>query len=459
MDLKLALPKGRLQKATANLLRRAGLNFNDYEQGNRLYRLSSPSLPHLFAKVFHEKDIAVQVAIGNYDLGICGLDWVEELLTKYPSDAVVKVRGLGYGRRKLFAAVSSFSNLSSPQELRKGDGPIRLVSEYPHLAEAFALELRLPNFRVFPVWGAAEAYPPEQADLVLISTGSAEDLVRLNLLPVKRILEGEALLLANRDSLENEDLSGLLSALYKVRLEEEAEEPVEASLDVGSPPKGENLVYLALPDGHQQAPTSSFLERAGLELPGYSPLLARRPSPKLPRLAVKVIRPQDMPLQVASHNFSLAITGKDWLLDHLARFPSSPVEEITELPFGQVRLVAVVSQELGVNSLADLRALLQSGKLKFLRIASEYVNLADRYARENHLAPYKVIPTWGATEAFLPEDADLLIENTQTGKTLAKHSLKIIDTLFESSACLIGHPDDLRQESVSEIADILCRGI
>ncbi|GAJ05735.1 unnamed protein product, partial [marine sediment metagenome] len=48
------------------------------------------------------------------------------------------------------------------------------------------------------------------------------------------------------------------------------------------------------------------------------------------------------------------------------------------------------------------------------------------------------IPTWGATEAFLPEDADLLIENTETGQTIARHNLKIIDTLFESTACLIG---------------------
>jgi len=49
-----------------------------------------------------------------------------------------------------------------------------------------------------------------------------------------------------------------------------------------------------------------------------------------------------------------------------------------------------------------------------------------------------VVPTWGASEAFLPEDADLLVENTQTGQTLAQHKLKIIDTLFTSSACLIG---------------------
>lgn len=457
LEIKLALPKGSLQRATAKFLRKAGLDFGDYESGKQLYRLRAQSFPELFAKVFHEKDIAVQVAIGNYDLGICGLDWTEELLSKYPSDAVVKIWGLGYGKRKLFVAASKFSKLRSPKDLKKKSGPLRLVSEYPNLAEAFALRSRLPNFRIFPVWGAAEVYPPEHADLVLASTNSTEALSSMNLISIEKILESEAFLLANRKSLENKNLSPPLSALYKVKLEEEMEEPPETGLEVGRPPTEKNLIYLALPDGHQQAPTSRFLEKAGFEIPEYSPSsTAKRPLPQPNSLAVKVVRPQDMPLQVAGRSFSLAITGKDWLLEHLTCFPSSPVEEVTELGFGWVRLVAVVSQELEINSVKELRALLQSGKLEYLRIASEYVSLADKYARENHLAPYKIIPTWGATEAFLPEDADLLIENTQTGKTLAKHNLKIIDTLFESSACLIGHPEELHRKKVRDIAEILC---
>ena len=70
-------------------------------------------------------------------------------------------------------------------------------------------------------------------------------------------------------------------------------------------------------------------------------------------------------------------------------------------------------------------------------MASEYVSIADKYARDNHLGMYRIIPTWGATEAFLPDDADMLIENTETGGTLKRHNLKIIETLFESTACLI----------------------
>ncbi|MBA7589034.1 ATP phosphoribosyltransferase [subsurface metagenome] len=84
------------------------------------------------------------------------------------------------------------------------------------------------------------------------------------------------------------------------------------------------------------------------------------------------------------------------------------------------------------------------------RVASEYVNIADKYARDNHLGLYRVIPTWGASEAFLPEDADLLIENTETGRTIARHNLRIIDTLFESTACLIGSAGRVFSSTKSE---------
>ena len=101
MQIRLALPKGRLQSNTASLLEEAGFALNDYDAASRSYRPCCPVSPDIFFKVFHEKDIAVQVAIGNYDLGICGLDWIEEHLVKYTSEALVKVRDLGYGMRTL----------------------------------------------------------------------------------------------------------------------------------------------------------------------------------------------------------------------------------------------------------------------------------------------------------------------------------------------------------------------
>jgi len=100
-----------------------------------------------------------------------------------------------------------------------------------------------------------------------------------------------------------------------------------------------------------------------------------------------------MPSQVASGNFDMAITGRDWLADHLYRFPSSPVKELLDLKYGKVRIVAVVSKDLPVTDVDGLRQLSTEGSVPF-RVASEYTNIADKYAWSNHLGFHRVIPTW-----------------------------------------------------------------
>ena len=59
------------------------------------YRLKSNNYPGIGIKVFQEKDIPIQVAIGNYDLGICGLDWIKELFAKLEKtyDDFLETRG------------------------------------------------------------------------------------------------------------------------------------------------------------------------------------------------------------------------------------------------------------------------------------------------------------------------------------------------------------------------------
>lgn len=436
----MALPKGRLQGSTAQFLERAGLRLTEYDEASRSYRPRSLSFPNLLVKVFQEKDIPVQVTIGNYHLGICGLDWIEELLVKYPREGIVKVRDLGYGRGALYAVASQDSSFSLPGSVGE---EICMVSEYPNLAESLALGWRLPRFKVFGVWGASEAYLPDDAQIAVLWEPSSHHLYAQGLRPVKSLFSTSAFLIAHRQSLQTVDMSSLLSVLKDGAPVLEAEaSPYEAILTL--PPslrsvgEAEPMLRLALPDGHQQRPVAKLLSDAGISIKGYGlQSVSRHPIIGVGGVQVKVIRPQDMPLQVANGNFDMAITGEDWLRDHWCRFPSSPVEELLPLGVGQVRVAAVVSHRLSVRGVEDLRGLLRKRTLPVLRVASEYVNIADRYVRERHLSPYRVIPTWGASEAFLPEDADLLIENTQTGTTLARHNLRIIDEIFSSQACLI----------------------
>ena len=462
-QIKLALPKGRFVIPTAELLKEAGLGLNDYGGETRRYRLKSTIPFHILAKVFQEKDIPVEVAIGNYDLGICGSDWVEELLVRYSASDLVKISGLNYGEGSIYAGASCQRKWSNLDELlARQDSIIRVVSEYPNLAEAFALNLRIRRFRIFPVWGAAEVYPPENAEIAIMWGRNERDLESKGLFSLRNMLPVNACLIANRRSLESKDLSQVISCLIMASRKQPQfvakpnafipEKPTEAALNWG-----EKEIKLALPDGHQQLPTARFLKKAGLDLQGYGEgELSPRPYIiDMDWAGVKVIRPQDMPLQVANANFDLAITGEDWLLDHLYCFPSSPVEELLNLGFGVVRIVAAASSDVPVTSIDELRLLVRSGRLAYLKVASEYVNIADKYLRDNHISPYRLIPTYGASEAFLPEDADLLIDNVQTGQTLAQHNLKIIDVLINSSACLIGNKDSLSSNKREKIDFII----
>ena len=438
MSLKIALPKGRLLAQTADLLQRAGWGLGDYQEKARSYRLESQRFPALLVKVFQERDIPIQVAVGNYDLGICGLDWVEELMVKYPSSALVKINDLGYGKGALYAAARS-------KAMAAKAGVIRIASEYPNLAESFAENLRLRRFAIYPLWGAAEAYPPESADLVLLPGKTDKKILSYGLVPVGKVVNIRAFLIANSNSLKSKDMAEVLASITdSLPTVEERSYPVEVIEMQGI--TGPNItevvdndvVSLALPDGHQQLHVRRILDWAGIQVEDYPSATGnRRPASSLEGVFIKVIRPQDMPLQVANGNFDLAITGRDWLTEHKYQFPSSPVAELLDLKYGKVRIVAVVSKDVPAEDIDGLGKIYSQSELP-CRVASEYINIADNYARENRLGRYRVIPTWGASEAFLPEDADLLVENTETGGTIVRHNLKIIDTLFESTACLIG---------------------
>lgn len=466
-QLKIALPKGRFLDETASLLDRADWGLDGYHGEAPVYRLESRRFPNLLAKIFHEKDIPVQVAVGNYDLGICGLDWIEELLAKYPSSALLKLRDLAYGRSALYVVTSSsqavsdrLAGRSKMQTILKAmqvqGKVIRLASEYPNLAELFALNQRLRRFSVYPLWGAAEAYPPDSADLALISAGLDPTTISDDLEVLTNVLKVSACLIVNRDSWANKDLSDILTSIDSLPVAERENSTLTVTgTGFGSGQRvvieeSADTVRLALPDGHQQKPTLELLIKAGIGVDDYPSATGnRRPTISLEGVSIKVIRPQDMPLQVANGNFDIAVTGQDWLREHLYQFPSSPVTEILDLKSAKIRMVVVVSNDLPVEDSAGLRQLC-AGRETPLRVASEYVNIADKYARENHLGMYRVIPTWGATEAFLPEDADLLIENTETGGTIARHNLKIIDTIFESTGCLVGNKTSLADPAKAE---------
>ncbi len=461
--LKLALPTGDLRAAAARTLTTAGLRCDEYAAGSRALRLrlSPPrqdgvERADVALRVFREKDIPIQVALGNYDLGICSAAWVEELQARYPQDDVMLLRPLDFGYHQVVVA-------AAPETLRRlgpvrawgSVGTVRIVSEFPGLAERFARQMRFARYVVLPVWGAAEAYPPEDADLAVLAVRDPAEVVAAGLEPVHPVMEGSAWLIGSRRSLAARDLSPVLGPLLRLPpgggagSEVKGEGLSPASLARSPGPRAEHgartsgrregdRVRLALPDGHAQRHTYAALRDAGLMFVGYEEdHCVRRPMSSIEGLEVKVIRPQDMPQQVALGHFDLAITGRDWLLDHRYQFPSSPVVEVVDLGRSRYSIAAAVSEEVPADTLAGALAYWRDQGRTVIRVASEYPNIADHFARWRHLGRYRIVPVNGASEAFVPEDSEILIEGSETGASFRANGLKVIERVFESTNCVI----------------------
>lgn len=430
--IRLALPTGDLRAQTAAMLDAAGAGIGAYAAGSRELRFSMLG-DAAIARVFREKDIPVQVALGNYDIGICGSTWIEELAQRFPSHDVVRLRDLGFGAQSLWLATAVTGETGAS---------VRIVSEYPNIAEALARRLRLPRYRVFPVWGAAEAYPPDDADVALVAATDGAAIEAHGLRPVAKVLDSSAWLITNRRSIAEKDLSAVMGKLLRAGSAATAPAltvPPSLGLRLGVEQPVRTRLRLALPDGHAQSHTIAALQMAGIRVFGYDEgTIVRRPQIDVEGVEVKVIRPQDMPQQVAIGQFDLAVTGRDWLFDHLVQFPSSPVEEVVDLR-RSIYGLAVIVKDVPADNVADALTWWRSRSGAPIRVASEYPNIADHFARERHFGRYSVIPIQGASEGFVPDDAEILIEGIDTGSSVRANKLTVLERFFESTNCVIAN--------------------
>jgi ATP phosphoribosyltransferase len=182
----------------------------EYNSKNRGYRPAVENLP-VRAKIMAEKDVPIQVSIGNYDIGFSGLDWIRELTTKYRGSDIHVFKHLRLDKKCLYACTGINGDFESVRDLHKKNDFITIVSEYPNLAEHFAVQNRLRRFKVFSAWGSVEAYPPEHADVVILSAYDPESLLSMGLFNISCELESDLALIVNRKSFILKSLSRVLA--------------------------------------------------------------------------------------------------------------------------------------------------------------------------------------------------------------------------------------------------------
>jgi ATP phosphoribosyltransferase len=143
-------------------------------------------------------------------------------------------------------------------------------------------------------------------------------------------------------------------------------------------------------------------------------------------------------LELGSHD--AGFTGIDWI-----RESGADVAEIMDLGFDRVRIVAAIPQQFDEVRLRS----------KKLVVATEYVNLAEQWLKASGYQ-YRILRTYGATEVFPPDDADMIIDNTSSGQTLRDNGLAIIDTLLESSTRFVASraamADNAKRGRIEELA-------
>lgn len=172
---------------------------------------------------------------------------------------------------------------------------------------------------------------------------------------------------------------------------------------------------LLLPKGRIYSNVISLLDGAGIKVD--LPERAYRPTVNQDDIEAKVMKPQNIGklLELGSHD--VGFTGRDWIEE-----TGADVEEIMDLGFDKVRIVAAVP-----NAIDDAQL-----KSRRMIVATEYEQIARRWLLAQKIE-HLIVRTYGATEVFPPDDADMIIDNTATGRTLQENGLRIIDTILTSS--------------------------
>lgn len=191
--LLLTLPKGRIQEKVLALLAEVGLGFRS---SPRSYRPVCNDAA-IVAKVLKPQNIPSLVALGRHDCGFTGADWVFE----HDAD-VVELLDLGFDPVKIVAAMPESLYNSADNPFQNRERQMIVASEYPRLTQRFIADHNL-NAVYVRSFGATEALPPEDADMIVDNTATGTTLRLNRLVIVEELMASTTRFIAHRKALEN----------------------------------------------------------------------------------------------------------------------------------------------------------------------------------------------------------------------------------------------------------------
>jgi ATP phosphoribosyltransferase len=212
------------------------------------------------------------------------------------------------------------------------------------------------------------------------------------------------------------------------------------------------VLSLVLPKGSLEKQVLELFAGADLSVirGGDRDYAARIDDPRIDR--VRFLRPQEIPTYVEQGIFDLGISGRDWVTETAAEVVS--LGEIGGGRAGEavVSVVLAVPKESPWNSVRDLP--------EGVRISTEMPETTKRFLEE-HGVKGRVFTSHGATEAKIPDIVDAIVDLTETGSSLRKAGLKVIETLLTSRTELLANKaayDDPAKRAAMEDVALLLQG-
>ena len=199
---------------------------------------------------------------------------------------------------------------------------------------------------------------------------------------------------------------------------------------------------LALPKGRMQDAVLALLANAGIRVTptarGY------RPAVSLSDCEAKILKHQNIVEMLELGSRDVGFAGADWVEEL-----DADVVELMDTGLDPVSVVAAAPAGL-FDRLDEIG--------RPLVVASEYETLTKAWIARRDLDA-EFVRSFGATEVFPPEDADVIVDNTATGSTLRANDLEIVDTVITSSTRLYASPQamehDVKRERIEDLSLLL----
>jgi ATP phosphoribosyltransferase len=204
------------------------------------------------------------------------------------------------------------------------------------------------------------------------------------------------------------------------------------------------LIIGAPSKGRLQENAHAFFKRAGISL--VQPRGGRDYRGTIPEIEgaeVAYLSAAEIAGNLAQGTIHFGVTGEDLVRETMPD-ADKRVLMVDGLGFGSANVVVAVPQAwIDVRSMQDLddvATAFHAKRGKRMRVATKYVNLTRSFFAQHGIADYRIVESAGATEgAPATGTAELIVDITTTGSTLAANGLKVVDdgVILRSQANLV----------------------